>query len=65
MTRPIDHLDVSLPVVEADVRLQNLLAHPPAGHRPELQPSPWYEAVFDALACAHPETCICTPEEAS
>lgn len=65
MTRPIGQPGVSLPVVEADVRLQDLLTHPPAGHRPEPQPDSWYEAVFDALACAHPETCTCTPKETS
>jgi hypothetical protein len=63
MTRRIDALDVPLPVVEADTQLRSLLAAPPLGHTPELQPSDWYERVFDLLACAHPETCTCTPEE--
>ncbi|NEB92390.1 hypothetical protein [Streptomyces bauhiniae] len=59
MTHPISHLDVSLPVVEADIRLHNLLNTPPAGHTPSLQPGEWYERVFDAMACAHPEACTC------
>jgi hypothetical protein len=63
MTRPISELDVRAGVVEADVRLQTLLATPPAGHTPALQPGDWYEAVFDLLACTHPDTCACTPEE--
>ncbi|MFF4848734.1 hypothetical protein [Streptomyces sp. NPDC001194] len=46
-----------LDVPAADVALQMLLARPPAGHTPELQPAIWYERVFDALACAHPEKC--------
>jgi hypothetical protein len=65
MTRRIAALDVPLPVVEADARLQQLLAAPPAGHTPEPQPADWYEQVFDAMACAHPETCTCTPKEAT
>lgn len=66
MTAPLHDiaaLDVPLPVVEADVSLQSLLAAPPLGHTPAPQPDAWYEAVFDAMACAHPETCTCTPEE--
>ena len=63
MTRPMSAVDVALPVVQADVRLQSLLADPPAGHTPMLQPASWYEQVFDLLACAHPENCTCTPEE--
>lgn len=63
--KPIAALDVPLPAVEADVRLQSLLAEPPMGHTPALQPSDWYEQVFDLLACTHPENCTCTPEEAS
>lgn len=65
MTRPIPDLDVPLSVVEADARLQNLLADPPLGHTKTLQPDAWYEAVFDLLACTHPEACTCTPLEAS
>lgn len=65
MTRPISDVDVSLPVVEARVGLNALLAAPPAGHRKELQPDTWYEQVFDLLACAHPENCTCTPKESS
>lgn len=65
MTRPIDALDVTVTVVEADARLQSLLATPPAGHRPGPQPDDWYEQVFDLLACTHPEACTCTPLEAS
>ncbi|MFI8351234.1 hypothetical protein [Streptomyces sp. NPDC085596] len=57
MTRPISHLDVPLPVLEAGARLHDLLAAPPAGHTPVPQPRDWYERVFDAMACAHPETC--------
>jgi len=64
MTRPIRDLDVRAAVVEADVRLNNLLAHPPAGHTPALQPDDWYEAVFDLLPCTHPDTCTCPPKEA-
>ncbi|MFF0777035.1 hypothetical protein [Streptomyces sp. NPDC003720] len=60
MTRPIAALDVPLPVVEAEARLQQLLAAPPAGHTPSLQPADWYEQVFDAMACAHPEACQCS-----
>ncbi|MGW4222930.1 hypothetical protein ACWEG1_05685 [Streptomyces bauhiniae] len=59
MTRPISHLDVPLPAVEAEVRLHDLLDKPPAGHTPNPQPRDWYERVFDAMACAHPETCDC------
>jgi len=67
VTRPIAALDVPLPVVVADAQLCALLATPPAGHTASLQPDDWYERVFDAMACAHPETCTCTPapEEAS
>jgi hypothetical protein len=65
MTRPIGDLDVSLPVVEADIRLHQLLAAPPAGHTAQLQPAAWYEQVFDLLACTHPDTCKCPSEEAS
>lgn len=60
--RRIDALDVPLPVVEADTRLQALLAEPPNGHTPALQPADWYEAVFDQMVCAHPETCTCAEE---
>ncbi|RRQ81510.1 hypothetical protein [Streptomyces griseofuscus] len=45
--------------VDADAALQALLAKPPAGHTAALQPSDWYERVFDAMACAHPEACAC------
>ena len=62
MTRPIAALDVQLSVVEADTVLQQLLAAPPAGHTPAPQPADWYERVFDAMACAHPEACKCPPE---
>ena len=62
MTTDISRLDVPLPVVEADTALQALLADPPAGHTPLLQPAEWYERVFDAMACAHPEACTCPPE---
>ncbi|WP_369167860.1 hypothetical protein AB5J49_08250 [Streptomyces sp. R28] len=63
--KPIAALDVPLAAVEADTRLQSLLAAPPMGHTPQLQPDAWYERVFDLLACAHPDTCTCAPEEAS
>jgi hypothetical protein len=64
VTTDLSRLDVPAPVVEADTRLQALLADPPAGHTPNLQPDAWYEAVFDLLPCIHPETCTtCTPEE--
>jgi hypothetical protein len=63
VTVDLSRLDVPLPVVEADARLQQLLADPPAGHVKALQPADWYEAVFDLLACAHPECCTCPPEE--
>ena len=59
MTRPIAALDVPLPVVQADTALQLLLATPPAGHTPAPQPADWYERVFDAMACAHPDRCTC------
>lgn len=65
MTVDMSRLDVPTPVVEADTRLQRLLAAPPAGHTAVLQPAAWYEQVFDLLACTHPENCTCTPEEAS
>jgi hypothetical protein len=65
VTRPLRDVDVPLPVVEADARLQSLLANPPAGHGKNLQPDDWYEAVFDLLACTHPEVCDCPPKEAS
>lgn len=50
---------------DADAALQALLAAPPAGHTPAPQPDDWYERVFDAMACAHPETCTCTSEAKS
>ncbi|MYS15067.1 hypothetical protein [Streptomyces sp. SID4982] len=59
MTRPISDLDVQLHVLEDDTRLHQLLAAPPAGHTPVPQPNDWYERVFDAMACAHPEACTC------
>ncbi|MFD6551282.1 hypothetical protein [Streptomyces sp. NPDC058398] len=65
MTRPISDLDVSTSAVEADSRLQSLLAAPPFGHTKVLQPDAWYEQVFDLLACAHPESCTCAPQEMS
>jgi len=46
-------------------KLQSLLATPPFGHTPNPQPADWYERVFDQMACAHPETCTCTPKESS
>ncbi|MEV8403563.1 hypothetical protein [Streptomyces niveus] len=52
-TNPIEALDVPLPVVEARVKLHDLLEHPPAGHTPAPQPADWYEAAFDALIAAH------------
>lgn len=63
MTRPIAAVDVPLAVVAADVQLQQLLAAPPNGHGPDLQTADWYEAVFDLLACTHPEQCTCPPKE--
>jgi hypothetical protein len=54
---------VLLPVGEADARLGALLAAPPAGHSSTPQPADWYEQVFELLACTHPDTCTCTPEE--
>ena len=66
MTVDLSRLDVPLAVVEADVSLQDLLAHPPAGHHTkDPQPADWYEAVFDLLACTHPESCTCAPKEGS
>lgn len=79
MTRPIADVDVPLPtpreqiadlverqsVDRAVTRLRALFAEPPAGHTPVPQPDDWYEAVFDQLACAHPENCTCPPKEAS
>ncbi len=59
MTVDLSRHPVPLPVVEADAALQALLAEPPAGHTPNQQPADWYERVFDAMACAHPETCKC------
>ncbi|MFD7705585.1 hypothetical protein [Streptomyces sp. NPDC059786] len=64
MTVDLSRLDVPLPVVEADVRLQALLAAPPAGHTAAPQPADWYERVFDLLPCTNPDTCTCTPKEA-
>lgn len=52
-------------VDRAVATLRALLAEPPKGHTPAPQPDAWYEAVFAEMACAHPETCTCTPEEAS
>ncbi|MEU3529191.1 hypothetical protein AB0E62_35975 [Streptomyces sp. NPDC038707] len=49
---------------DAAARLQALLAEPPAGHTATPQPDDWYEAVFDAMACAHPDRCTCMPKEA-
>lgn len=63
--RPMADLDVPLSVVVADIRLTALLADPPAGHTAAQQPADWYERVFDQLACAHPESCTCTPKETS
>lgn len=65
MTVPIHRLNVPLPVVESGVALNQLLASPPAGHTDALQPSDWYERVFDLLACTHPENCTCLPQEIS
>jgi hypothetical protein len=65
MTVDLSRLAVPAPVVAADARLQQLLATPPMGHTPDPQPRGWYEAVFDLLACTHPEACTCTPKEAS
>ena len=45
------------PVHLAEVHLQSLLAAPPRGHCPELQPPDWYKRVFADLAAAHPEKC--------
>lgn len=59
MTRPISNLDTPLTVLTADIQLQALLVDPPAGHTPAPQPADWYEAVFDLLACTHPEACDC------
>jgi hypothetical protein len=64
MSTDLSRLDIPAPVVEADARLQQLLATPPMGHSPVPQTSDWYEAVFDLLACTHPEACACTPKEA-
>ncbi|MFG2352646.1 hypothetical protein [Streptomyces sp. NPDC048521] len=64
MTVDLSRLDVPLPTVEAEVTLQQLLAKPPAGHTPYPQPADWYERVFDAMACAHPDRCKCPPKEA-
>lgn len=64
-THNIAALDVPLPMVEADASLRLLLAEPPHGHGPVLQPAAWYEDVFDLLACTHPDTCTCPPEETS
>jgi len=65
MAVDMSRMDVPRAVVEDDVRLQSLLAAPPAGHTAAPQPSDWYERVFDLLACTHPDTCTCTPEEAT
>lgn len=59
MTVDLSRQTVPVPVVEAEARLQALLAEPPAGHTPTPQPADWYERVFDAMACAHPEACTC------
>ncbi|CUW31715.1 hypothetical protein [Streptomyces reticuli] len=64
MTVNLSRLNTPLPAVEADAALQALLAAPPAGHTPSLQPADWYERVFDAMACAHPDRCTCTQKEA-
>ncbi|MEU6552045.1 hypothetical protein ABZ915_17440 [Streptomyces sp. NPDC046915] len=64
MTVDLSRLDVPLSVVQDDVRLQALLADPPSGHTEVPQPADWYERVFDLLACTHPNTCKCPPEEA-
>lgn len=78
-TRPIRALDVPLTTLREQIadlverqsvdravtKLRALLAEPPQGHTKELQPDDWYEAAFDAMACAHPNTCTCTPKEAS
>ena len=52
MTRPISDLDVSLAVVEADVK--RLALQQAYRHRPEP-----FEAEFAQLACACPEACSC------
>lgn len=65
MTVPMHRLDVPLPVVEAGVALNQLLAAPPAGNTGAPQPDAWYEQVFDLLACTHPENCTCPPKEAT
>ncbi len=77
MTRPISDLDVPLSTLRDQIavlverqsvdravtELRALLAAPPNGPGAQQQPTAWYEAVFDQLACAHPECLTCTPEE--
>jgi len=64
MTVDLSRATAPLPVADADTALRALLAAPPAGHTPDAQPRDWYEQVFDAMACAHPETCTCPPAAA-
>jgi hypothetical protein len=40
-------------LAEVDAHLHQLLDHPPLGHSAELQPSQWYELVFDDMAAAY------------
>lgn len=75
--RPIADLDVPLPSLQQQIadlverqsadravdKLRALLADPPLGHTKKPQPDAWYEAVFDAIACACPDPCNCTPQE--
>ena len=46
-------VDMPAAVVEADVHLRDLLAHPPLGHVEDPQPDDWYKHVFADMAAAH------------
>ncbi|MDX3588553.1 hypothetical protein [Streptomyces europaeiscabiei] len=56
MTRPIDHLDVSLPVLVERLAARRLAAGVAAEQRHQLDPA---DRAFAALACACPNGCSC------
>jgi hypothetical protein len=56
VTRPIDHLDVSLPVLVERLAAQRLAAGVAAEQRHQLDPA---DRAFADLACACPAGCSC------
>ncbi|MFK0179017.1 hypothetical protein ACIQVR_23980 [Streptomyces xanthochromogenes] len=56
-TNPIERLDVPELVVEAQVHLSGLLAHPVPEAAPLKERHDWFASVFRDLAVIHPEAC--------